>query len=204
MYFFHWEPTFRLHVDNNNLTNLTNKMSNNVLSISCFLIRLLIVFLCMSATPPVWQRVCLCSFLLSQLCVYWYVAINRRQFNLQICHSEKQNCVKNNYRSQSLFGWSNYNLFSACHSVFSFLPISHRHTRTHPDTLAHTCCGNSFIISWATQGSAPRTVSQCHVRGISAWFPQRGNYSDAFRCPLSHAFRALLGAEEEAKWMWQA
>lgn len=113
---------------------------------------------------------------------HWYVAINRRQFNLQVCHLAKQNHVRNNY-------WVCSHCF-VCPIITDSLPvivtslsllISHTHTLTHTKNIGPT--SSSFIISWAKQGSAGRTASRCHVRGISPWIPQRENYSDAFRCP---------------------
>lgn len=145
-------------------------------SVHCFPPRL-------SATPPVWHSVCV-SAVLSSLhsASHWYVAINRRQFNLQVCHFTKQNRGENNY-------WVIVRFVQL--SVILCLLWCRKNTPKH-------------ITARAKRGWARRTVSWCHVRGISVHIPPRENYSDAFRCLLSHAFRALGGAEGKAKWMWQA
>ncbi len=62
---------------------------------------------------------------------HWYVAINRRQFNLQVCHSAKQNCVRNIHWVEVIAS-SNYNRFSACNGVVSlFLIDTHEHAWTY-------------------------------------------------------------------------
>lgn len=76
--------------------------------------------------------------------------------------------------------------------------VTHRHENSQHYAALHS------LLRAVKQGFAQRTVSWCHARGIPPCLPHRENYSDAFRCPLSHAFSVLLGAEGEAKWMWQA
>lgn len=145
--------------------------------------------------PHIWCSVCRCGFVLSS----FYVMLQSIRDNSIYKSVTWQNKTlwekKIIIGSQSLFALSNYKGFTS--SVLSHVSITHT-----PSEQSRTRLPRRFIHYFTSR--VRRSVSRCHAKGISAQIPHGENYSDAFRCPLGRALWVLLGAEGEAKWMWQA